>query len=243
MDTKFEVRSKPTLSPTRSLDEGFESDPDRISTDSESSSSSSSLVSTSIPSFDLHQRTDRDGVQHTQITRRHNNNNNSNNNSLNSNSSIDYSVQKTVISLQVKSSSDNNKTDKLSIPRATNNNNNNLTRRPKTKAPQPPSSPSNRSHSVDILRSRDLDFNRGSSGDILSGKFVRVTVDPRHSRMMRPSQSMYTVYPINGNATMQIYPLKQSGSYGLAVNKPNKNQQHHMPPICWTQSIPRQTRR
>ncbi|XP_064540155.1 box A-binding factor [Drosophila montana] len=33
--TKLEQHSKPILSPTRSLDEGFESDPDRVSTDSE----------------------------------------------------------------------------------------------------------------------------------------------------------------------------------------------------------------
>lgn len=33
--TKIEVHSKPILSPTHSLDEGFESDPDRISTDSQ----------------------------------------------------------------------------------------------------------------------------------------------------------------------------------------------------------------
>ncbi|EDV91153.1 GH17297 [Drosophila grimshawi] len=35
MSTKLEQHSKPILSPTRSLDEGFESDPDRVSTDSE----------------------------------------------------------------------------------------------------------------------------------------------------------------------------------------------------------------
>ncbi|XP_046804179.1 signal transducer and activator of transcription B [Lucilia cuprina] len=35
LQTKLEQHSKPILSPTRSLDEGFESDPDRVSTDSE----------------------------------------------------------------------------------------------------------------------------------------------------------------------------------------------------------------
>uniref|UniRef100_A0A182V7R5 Uncharacterized protein n=1 Tax=Anopheles merus TaxID=30066 RepID=A0A182V7R5_ANOME len=64
MDSKAEVRSKPILSPTRSLDEGFESDPDRISTDSELATAQTT------PAFDVLQRTDRDGVQHTQIARR-----------------------------------------------------------------------------------------------------------------------------------------------------------------------------
>ncbi|CAD7092386.1 unnamed protein product [Hermetia illucens] len=95
MDTKLDSTSKPILSPTRSLDEGFESDPDRISTDSEQLTSSSSATATATvaapptsastqatvaaaspvsyaaaPAFDLLQRTDRDGVQHTQITPR-----------------------------------------------------------------------------------------------------------------------------------------------------------------------------
>lgn len=59
--TKIEVRSKPILSPTHSLDEGFESDPDRISTDSQ-------LVAQT-PAFDVVQHTDRDGMQHTEIRR------------------------------------------------------------------------------------------------------------------------------------------------------------------------------
>lgn len=70
---------KPTLSSTKSIDEGFESDPDREQSNTESESNqqsanngslSSSSVDTHQHTFDILQRTDRDGVQHTQITRR-----------------------------------------------------------------------------------------------------------------------------------------------------------------------------
>ncbi|XP_011176498.2 probable serine/threonine-protein kinase nek3 [Zeugodacus cucurbitae] len=45
--TKLEQHSKPILSPTRSLDEGFESDPDRVSTDSEHQTSGTNCSSRS----------------------------------------------------------------------------------------------------------------------------------------------------------------------------------------------------
>ncbi|XP_017846528.1 homeobox protein abdominal-A isoform X2 [Drosophila busckii] len=45
--SKLEQHSKPILSPTRSLDEGFESDPDRVSTDSEHQTSATATSSSS----------------------------------------------------------------------------------------------------------------------------------------------------------------------------------------------------
>lgn len=68
LDTKL----KPTLSSTKSIDEGFESDPDReLSTaESESNQLPADVQHQQQPTFDILQRTDRDGVQHTQITRR-----------------------------------------------------------------------------------------------------------------------------------------------------------------------------
>lgn len=63
MSTKLEQQhSKPILSPTRSLDEGFESDPDRVSTDSEHQTS---------------------GTTSTTSTSNNNNNNNASNNNNN----------------------------------------------------------------------------------------------------------------------------------------------------------------
>lgn len=82
---------KAVLGPQRSLDEGFESDPDRAPSDSDSTSGIASGTSTSsngsisscissvpivaectctTPAFDLLHRTDRDGVRHTEIARR-----------------------------------------------------------------------------------------------------------------------------------------------------------------------------
>lgn len=69
---------KPALSSTKSIDEGFESDPDRELSNAESESNQLPVPTTSQPgaavvqsqAFDVLQTTDRDGVQHTQITRR-----------------------------------------------------------------------------------------------------------------------------------------------------------------------------
>lgn len=75
-NNKIDVRLKPILSPTRSLDEGFESDPERASssaasdTEQQITSTNSKNQQQQQPSFDVLQRTDRDGVQHTQISRR-----------------------------------------------------------------------------------------------------------------------------------------------------------------------------
>lgn len=250
METKLEGRSKPILSPTRSLDEGFESDPDRISTDSETLSSPS-------PSFDLLQRTDRDGVTHTQISRRHNLSSASSTNSNSStSSSLDFSNgPASIICLPGEIESDID--SKVSIPRASQKSqqtqqstNSREYRRTKTKAPQPPQHQSHhsipRSHSVDTIRrekdhltSVDINIGGGRGGDILAGKFVRVTVDPRNQRLMAHSNSMYALYPpgvtSSERTAMHLYPPQ----YGLTM-KPNKNNQI---PIGWTQSIPRQTRR
>lgn len=84
-----EATGKPALSSTKSIDEGFESDPDREQSNTETepnnnnninnlpliatpTTKSPSLIASSqrSHSFDVLQRTDRDGVQHTQITRR-----------------------------------------------------------------------------------------------------------------------------------------------------------------------------
>lgn len=63
---------KPALSSTKSIDEGFESDPDRELSNAESDSNhlQPSSVVVQAQTFDVLQRTDRDGVQYTQIARR-----------------------------------------------------------------------------------------------------------------------------------------------------------------------------
>lgn len=183
--TKLEV-SKPILSPTRSLDEGFESDPDRISTDSEHT--------TQTPTFDLLHRTDRDGVQHTTISRRN----------------VECSPISSIICLDGESESDNNATDdpaknistKIEQQTQTKSDQKPIYRRVKNKAPLPPNSNSNksnstssiyqtiqpRSQSVDRIRSSLNDFHKSSTPstnnqNILAGRFVRVTVDPKQQYM------------------------------------------------------------
>lgn len=233
MDAKLDFKAKPILTPIRSLDEGFESDPDRVSsTDTESAA----LTHSSLPSFDLYQRTDRDGVTHTRIARRHNNYNNKINTNISNNiSNSDINRAESLIYLPV---TKKEKEEKLIMSRA---NNENIStqqqqqqqprRRQKTKAPPPPIHQNiPRSQSVDTLRTRDFEL-VGRNGDIMSGQFVRVTVDPRQQRLIGHPNNIYSFYP--------GYAMQQPHNYGLIV-KSNKNQQM---PICWTQSIPRQTRR
>lgn len=220
MNTKLDLKPKSILSPSRSLDEGFESDPDRISTDSESVVANHSLLA----SFDLYQRTDRDGVTHTSITRHnqtgYNSNNNINNTSVDNDRSIKYLICLSPTK-QIK---------KLSLPSANNKIVDNSTQPRRSKTQQAVINQRiPRSHCVDSIRTRDLELSRG---DILSGEFVRVTVDPprQQQRIMTSSNTFYAVYPAFKT---------QLSNYGLTVRSCN-NQQI---PIGWTQSIPRQTRR
>ena len=172
--TKTEI-SKPILSPTRSLDEGFESDPDRISnTDSEATSPSAQT-----PTFDLHHCTDRDGVQHTTITRH----------TLPISSiinCIDGGLESDG-SLANNNSGDDSKVEQSS-PKS--DQKQHTYRRVKNKAPLPPSKSksvassnnSNAAYQTIQPRSQSVDrirFNKSSNQNILAGRFVRVTVDPK----------------------------------------------------------------
>lgn len=180
--TKIEV-SKPILSPTRSLDEGFESDPDRISTDSEHQ--------TQTPTFDLLHRTDRDGVQHTTISRRN----------------VESSLISSIICLDGESETENadilhniTKLDQQTQTKSADQKQQQTNRRVKNKAPLPPNSNKSnstssiyqtiqpRSQSVDRIRSNLNDFYKSSTinannQNILAGRFVRVTVDPKQQYM------------------------------------------------------------
>jgi hypothetical protein len=174
--TKIEV-SKPILSPTRSLDEGFESDPDRISTDSE-------LTSTQPSTFDLH---------HHSV--RHSNNIESSSicldggDSESDNNADDGKliIHNAAIKADQQPATPTSKADLKQQ---------HMYRRMKNKAPLPPKSNSTnsiyqtstqpRSQSVDRIQHRSSinnDFNKSSTPNanqnILAGRFVRVTVDPK----------------------------------------------------------------
>lgn len=326
--TKIEVRSKPLLSPTHSLDEGFESDPDRISTDSQ-------LVGQT-PEFDVLQHTDRDGMQHTQITRRSeiDNNNNSGNNGCNEPTSIiclegeidseirtDVEAGKVVINRNsaVTTAAQLSSTTQTQLKQQQHQQQQqqHRYRRVKTRAPPPPTFGTHtfkpRSQSVEsVMRYNSLSMASNASNynhtlnnmdiltgraDVLSGRYVRVTVDPRaSSRLSSINNSFITAAaPLTTSSSTSALPSSSSHhhhvhqhhhnhhhQYGLPLkaSTPNSNSsnanayngsvrnfnryhshsnshlqqtsassqqqqqqpQYHMP-VCWTQSIPRQTRR
>ncbi|KAG4071326.1 hypothetical protein HA402_004030 [Bradysia odoriphaga] len=227
VDMKMDFKNKPVLSPTRSLDEGFESDPDRISTDSEQP------IAT--PSFDILQTTDRDGVQHTQITRR---------------GTIDYGTTGTVqdeIESEIRSKSD----AAVIIPRANSIQPMSRQRRIKTKAPLPPHFPAN-SRTLESIRHPEpmKPSVAPFRNDVTSGNFIRYTVHPKPKNLTATSSvkltnqqaivpqasSMYTFYPAEGSISLY------STNNGLAYKSSHMNVQTQAP-ICWTQTVPRQPRR
>lgn len=253
--TKLEI-SKPILSPTRSLDEGFESDPDRISTDSELTSTTQNAA------FDLLHRTDRDGVQHTTITR--------------------HKVTDSIICIDagVGSSAESDSNDVKNELKP---------RRVKNRAPPPPTVTQQRSQSVDRIQS---DFSR--TQNILSGRFVRVTVDPKqqylnyfknyksyqhyqtNSRLLPPAtgstSNLYKQQSVNNstheqsqpiisgllslsNLSSSMMPMQQSYAPGYSqtikgaknyhfTSHHNQHTQSHFQASSWTSSMdPRKARK
>lgn len=232
--TKLEV-SKPILSPTRSLDEGFESDPDRISTDSEHTTTPQTT-----PTFDLLQRSDRDGIQHTSIGRRtidgspvssiicidagdveSDEHGDESSKSMFNSTSSSSSSSPVAPTRKLDQQSQHSKQQQRSLASSNETKHQNAAeklhhhhqqqqhqqqlkeqqqhqqqRRVKSKAPLPPPNSSNnssnsslakiyqpRSQSVDRIRSTLNDYQRSQAANnqqnILAGKFVRVTVDPK----------------------------------------------------------------
>ncbi|XP_053659254.1 homeobox protein slou [Anopheles marshallii] len=272
MDSKTEVRSKPILSPTRSLDEGFESDPDRISTDSELATAQTT------PAFDVLQRTDRDGVQHTQIARR--TSPATTQDSTNSTVSTKDSGPESIICLEGEIEKElRTKLEKTNLGRPPTGLPKNVPsatgqqiryRRIKTRAPPPPIGSyyyQKRSASVDSVNRAgggshgpsslyNLNLDPGStvnlhldlaasgpvsvgtpasqSGhDVLAGRFVRVTVDPRHHQVAQPPASL-NQFRLASLSTNNIYkychaPAPMTGHYHHLHSQQQQQQQlpHH----------------
>lgn len=215
--TKIEM-SKPILSPTRSLDEGFESDPDRISTDSELTSA------TQTPTFDLLHRTDRDGVQHTTITR-HNVSESSPISSIicldggNSGGGVNVvDSSESDCNNNNTSNTDDTKIEQQPAKSKADQQKQHIFRRVKNKAPLPPKSVSNnsnnsnavyhqtiqpRSQSVDRIRVNN-DFNKSTANqNIIAGRFVRVTVDPKQQYLNYfKNYKSYQHYQTNTNGRL-----------------------------------------
>lgn len=234
---KIEVPAKPLLSPTRSVDEGFESDPDRVSTDSEVQH-----VNTA-QQFDLFQRTDREGVIHTQITRRFQGDNNSIHSASEANAS---KISLICVSGEVVDTSDHTTGNSIQTGTATQSGHHQQppqkperTRRSKTKAPPPPTA-NHRSHSVDSVRFAANNNTSGDlvirnidtdtiNGDVLSGKFVRVQVDPNQSYYpanQRLNKSLYSVYPSSGSSSLQLWPASSASNFVKVTNRPKQYPQY-----------------
>lgn len=299
--TKIEVHSKPILSPTHSLDEGFESDPDRISTDSQQlaaqtlsfdigGTTSSSICETGGALLALHNHHHRRDQQSLLPTTR---NTASKPSHITTRRSIDIDLPAanqhtahcfssgssgptSIICLEGEIDSEIRADieSKLTIPRATVPTRNSITsiesqdqtqqqqryRRIKTRAPPPPLGSHTfkhrsqsvesaiRSTSLSVSKPNNYDYNgnnmdiltaRGSSGDILAGRFVRIAVDPRTQQTHRFGSA--TVGGTSntggsGNGVSNMYKLYHSSSasniihhyplaahYGLTLKPSNSN--------------------
>lgn len=284
MDTQLDTLYKTALKPTRSLDEGFESDPDRISScDSNSadentnnnkiknSNNHSHPKTHNQPSpnkirFNVLQRTDRDGVQHTQIARRRPDHHwNSGPPGIifiqspgsTANSTANFTANADSVDSHIMTIARNNlpSTASQMLPAASSANQQDAYRRrlsPKA----------NFSHTSGVLRSQSVDAIR----PILLPK-IKLNPNQQHaqpplshvnskygahnsqggqlsqlsSTAVVPSRitntnSMYTFYPAEGN--ISLYP----SHYGLTYKSSHLNMQSQAP-VSWTQSVPRQQRR
>jgi hypothetical protein len=206
--TKIEV-SKPILSPTRSLDEGFESDPDRISTDSELTAVDNARIDSSPISIYL----DGEGESESD-------------NNADDGKRISNAAATTKTAEQQPA---------IAQPKSDQSQKQHIYRRMKSKAPAPPKSNSTggyqtiqpRSQSVDraIHRSSaNNDFNKSSTPsanqNILcsAGRFVRVTVDPKQQYLnyfknYKSYQNYHTNAAANSNSgSVRLLPIAATGS-------------------------------
>lgn len=258
---KVDQHSKPILSPTRSLDEGFESDPDRISTDSEQSQSQPVTVTEQQP-----QSSSINGIQpRSHISRRN------------------------YIAKLTKNPPPNEKNENVSIPRASasaantnivvqpnqrpqfflknrqvygSNKNTAYYRRNKNKLMLPRSRGASACNEQDYTILNNLPSTLSalsivttpSSATIqspttpsptLSSSSMSSTASavgpptpPVNNRLLASANSLYTFYPAEGN--IQVW---KSENGGLTYTSSRNQQQSFKAPVCWTQSIPRQTRR
>lgn len=258
-NSKVESSSKPILSPTRSLDEGFESDPDRISTDSEQSQSQTVVTVSEQPPLS----SSINGIQpRSHISRRN------------------------YIAKLTKNPPLNEKNENVSIPRASAgtapaqpnqrqpfflknrqvygaNKNSAYYRRNKNKinvsrsrsgsgcseqdfqmlnslpstlsALSIVTTPSSATLQSPTTPSPTLSSSSISSSASGTGSIVPQTVN--NNRLLTSTNSLYTFYPAEGN--IQVW---KSENGGLTYTS-SRNQQQFKAPVCWTQSIPRQTRR
>lgn len=245
MEAKTEIRSKPILSPTRSLDEGFESDPDRISTDSELATAQTA------PAFDVLQTTDRDGVQHTQIARRTQDSPLAKDSGPESIICLDGEIENELRSKLEKTTLGRPPTGLPKQPSVSHQSQQIRYRRIKTRAPPPPLGSyhyQKRSQSVDSMNrlnrhniysleppgmtSGHLDL-VSSNGDVLSGRYVRVSVDPRHQQhqsLQSHHQPLNHPYRLSSLSTNNIYKYCHASTPMTGHQHLHSHPMHHHHP-------------
>ncbi|XP_058446675.1 uncharacterized protein LOC131427474 isoform X2 [Malaya genurostris] len=241
MEGKTEIRSKPILSPTRSLDEGFESDPDRISTDSELASAQAA------PAFDVLQTTDRDGVQHTQIARRSPDSALAKDSGPESIICLDGEIENELRSKLEKTTLGRPPTGLQNFGQQkinTGQSHQIRYRRVKTRAPPPPLGSyyyQKRSQSVDSMSRSQLPNAQygsmepaigmsgahldmvNSNGDVLAGRFVRVSVNAHHHQQ---HQLLNHPYRMSSLSTNNIYKYCHASTAMTGHHHQQQQQQH-----------------
>lgn len=225
----MDLNSKPLLKSTRSLDEGFESDTDRISPDFHQHQPSST--------FNFLQRSHRDGVHYMQISRRI-----VNGTDQSLADDIEYKIKK------------NNKFIEPKLSTIQSHLYESDRRKGGTMRPN-----ATRSNSFDSIRHRDLIIQPNIKSDEMPGNFVKVSIAPKQiqnhkfkhtmhhqqqqlqQQQIKPiishEKSVHTFYPAEGSLSLHSSPHN-----GLTYKSSHLNIQA-LAPISWTQSIPRQTRR
>lgn len=276
--TKIDMRSghsgsptatnKQPLSSTKSIDEGFESDPDREqSTDSEQHSllpidsvtAAAATVghATSTNTFDVVQSTDRDGMHHTQIARRSLNNGSNSQHYHNTNHHMHHMMDKDGrpnIAPKIN--------PKVTIPRAGGTLNHPV--RVATPLNHPPPSMYNTYRRSQVKERPALSIGHEmKTPRSLSAETVRIRtgVLPTNSAQRYPKggngnsnqhyvgSQYHALSPVlqNSSSLYTFYPAEGNISlypsqYGLRYRSSHLNVEEQAP-IMWTQSIPRHSKR
>ncbi|KAH8359208.1 hypothetical protein KR093_005264 [Drosophila rubida] len=257
--SKLEQHSKPILSPTRSLDEGFESDPDRVSTDSEhQTSATASSNNNNASKLALLSSAATGGASSNTTTNNNNSSSSSSNNSSNNNNSSS-------------SSSNNNLTEKsatrivaggalsLAAPQ--------LQRREyykeqlhhpqqqaaATRVLQGAAAPSAAAAATATVATAATVAAQAAAAAAALAPISSATLSPlvavgvdgvggegggSSPVIASATHSLYTFYPAEGN--LQVW---QTECGDLTYKSSRNMHQLHKAPVCWTQSIPRQARR
>lgn len=277
------VAGKQPLSSTKSIDEGFESDPDREqSTDSEQNSllpingtASHATISNSNNNntFDVVQLTDRDGMHHTQITRRMQTNGSASTNAMGQPHHHHANHHMHMMDADARANGPAKINPKVTIPRAGGANNHPVrTATPLSNASAHGMqyntyrrSPTKGRSALSLIGGHDIKTPRSLSAEAVR---IRTGVLPTNTsqRYLKPGSngsgsgsssgqhygaSQYSAFsPVmhNSSSLYTFYPAEGNISlypsqYGLRYKSSHLNVEEQAPITMWSQSIPRHSKR